>query len=497
MFQRGYGSNAAFEFKHALVQSAAHESLLHSKRRALHSQIAKLLEEKHEGSGELRPEILAYHHEEAEEYETAIAWHLRAGEDAQARSTYEEAINHFETAIALVRHLPNAEQRVRRELELLSHLRNALVVAKGYAATEVEKACARSRELCERIADERELFDVLWNLTGFYMVRGDHETTKPINQSLLEIAASTADRELEIMAKDTVAQTEFYLGNFVESRKLFDQAIALYEKQQHRSLCLTYAEEDPLVASLAFISVIDVLTGHLDRGARIAAEATAVAEQLPYEHSQALATSYRARTHTFRRDLKKTRDLSEVMLAFCAEKGIAYYMASAKMTMGWSLVVSEGSQRGHSLILEGIHEAQETGAKVEHSFSATLLAESFLKTGAFEEGLRLLDEDLAQAEQSKENWCTSESLRLKGELLIAIDRRNEEEACALFKKAMAITDEQGARLLQIRNACSLARILHERDHSDEARGLLDPLYRGFSEGFDTFDLLEAKRLLGL
>jgi predicted ATPase len=49
--------------------------------------------------------------------------------------------------------------------------------------------------------------------------------------------------------------------------------------------------------------------------------------------------------------------------------------------------------------------------------------------------------------------------------------------------------------LELRAATSLARLLHARERSDEARALLAPLHARFTEGFETRDLVEAKKLL--
>jgi len=55
--------------------------------------------------------------------------------------------------------------------------------------------------------------------------------------------------------------------------------------------------------------------------------------------------------------------------------------------------------------------------------------------------------------------------------------------------------QQGARLLALRAATTLARVLVERNERHMAVDLLAPIYGWFTEGFDTVDLKEAKALL--
>jgi predicted ATPase len=64
-----------------------------------------------------------------------------------------------------------------------------------------------------------------------------------------------------------------------------------------------------------------------------------------------------------------------------------------------------------------------------------------------------------------------------------------------FRTALAIAREQGTRGYELRAATSLARLWREQGRRADARELLAPLYSSFTEGFDTADLKEAKRLL--
>ena len=54
---------------------------------------------------------------------------------------------------------------------------------------------------------------------------------------------------------------------------------------------------------------------------------------------------------------------------------------------------------------------------------------------------------------------------------------------------------QGAFLLKLRAATSLARLWRDQGKVQQARELLAPVYGWFTEGFDTRDLKEAKALL--
>jgi adenylate cyclase len=61
-------------------------------------------------------------------------------------------------------------------------------------------------------------------------------------------------------------------------------------------------------------------------------------------------------------------------------------------------------------------------------------------------------------------------------------------------KAREIASAQGARSLELRAATSLGRLWLRKRPSD-ARRMLEEVYSGFTEGFESFDLVEARGLL--
>ena len=70
-----------------------------------------------------------------------------------------------------------------------------------------------------------------------------------------------------------------------------------------------------------------------------------------------------------------------------------------------------------------------------------------------------------------------------------------EEVEREFRTALEIAEKQGAFLLKLRAATSLARLWRDQGKVQQARELLAPVYNWFTEGFDTPDLKEAKALL--
>jgi predicted ATPase len=126
-------------------------------------------------------------------------------------------------------------------------------------------------------------------------------------------------------------------------------------------------------------------------------------------------------------------------------------------------------------------------------YHIALLARACEIAGQIEEALALLDDALQIVERTGERWFAAELNRHKGSLLLR--QGHAEAAEELYRKALSMAEEQGAKLWQLRAAKSLARLRRDQGGRTEARDLLAPVYGWFTEGFATPDLKEAKALL--
>jgi class 3 adenylate cyclase/predicted transcriptional regulator len=120
VYRRAVSGRVAFEFKHALVQDAAYQSMLKSRRRRHHARIADVLEEQFPEIAE--PELLAHHYTEAGLVERAIDHWLKAGQRAMQRSAHVEAESHLRRGLDLLAALPESAGRDAREIGLQNTL---------------------------------------------------------------------------------------------------------------------------------------------------------------------------------------------------------------------------------------------------------------------------------------------------------------------------------------------------------------------------------------
>src|SRR4029078_11992917 len=122
-----------YTFKHALVQDAAHETLLKSQRAQIHRRIAEVLEQEFPETPQNNPDVLAYHCTEAGLWEKAINYLLKAARMALDRSAGVEAQAQVENGIRLLLKIADGPAREQFDGRLQAALADTFVMTKGFA----------------------------------------------------------------------------------------------------------------------------------------------------------------------------------------------------------------------------------------------------------------------------------------------------------------------------------------------------------------------------
>jgi len=246
VFQRGAPPDAVYTFKHALVQDAAHGSLLRSTRQLLHAQIAEALEAHSPELIENHPELIAQHYAEAGLAEKSAASWGKAGQRSAARSAMAEAAAQFQKGLEQLALLPDTPERQRQELELHSGLGAALMVVKGFAAPETGHAYARARELWEQLGSPAAFLHIPRGQSIYHALRGQFDLAQHLDEDLLRLSRQRDDAVGLILGHVSSGRTLMLAGEFVSSRKHLEEVLALNDAVSRSSL-VDQAGVDPCI----------------------------------------------------------------------------------------------------------------------------------------------------------------------------------------------------------------------------------------------------------
>ena len=490
LFRQGVPPHAHYMFKHALVQDVAYDTLLRARRCDLHERIARVLEQQFPDFGETQPEVLAQHYARAGKPLDAINYWQQAGERAARRSANREAITNFRKALQALEALLDRAAHVQQELQLLLALGPALMTTRSSAAPEIASVYARARELAGSAKRTADLFPTVWGAWLVAFTRGDFATSGRLLDELFDMADANGDSALTLQAHHAAWPFFMVTGALATARDHIAKGIALYRRDAHGEQALQYGGHDAGVCGYASDALIVAAMGYPDQAVEQIQRGLALARDLDHAPSLSQALWFAAELHQIRREPQKLEEFIAEALPLIATYGSAVGMANATMLRGWAHVNQGDTGRGIALMQEGLDAWRATGSKFHIPYRLARAAEAHLAAGKIEDGLRLIDE---ADDESGDLWFVSELHRVKGELLFESGDHDEAERC--LRGALRGAEEQGARLLELRAVMSLARVLQAQGRRNEVQDRLASMYAQFDEGFDTWDLTQAKILL--
>jgi predicted ATPase len=341
------------------------------------------------------------------------------------------------------------------------------------------------------------LFPVLYGLWNLYLVRCELGRCKELATQIFSLAQRQPDPVFLLVAHNVLQQPQFHAGELADARRRQEQALALYDRRQHRSLTEVYGE-DPGVGCLAYGAATLWHLGYPEQALRSFHAARSLAEELGNPFNVAQALYFGTVIHLCRREVRPVEELAGVLTELCQERGFALLLAGGMIVRGWSLAAQGQAREGIGQMRQGLADWQATGAMSHRPFHLALMAEALGKEGEFREGLTALAEAQALCMATGERFVEAELHRLRGEMLLAGAEASPAAwatADECFRRALDVARAQQAKSLELRAAMSLGRLYRQQGRPAEGRLLLTETFRQFTEGFDLADLLEAKALL--
>jgi predicted ATPase len=358
----------------------------------------------------------------------------------------------------------------------------------------VEHAYTRARALCQQVGETPELVPVLFGLWRFYLARAQLHTAREIGETLLRLAQGGHDPACAVLAHYTLGVTWFWRGALPTARQHLEDGSAHYASDQRRAPMFRMGQ-DPGVSCRAYTAQTLWLLGYPAQALAPLHEALALAHALSHPFSLAWTRCMAAIVSQFRRDVLAVHEHAEAAVALATAQGFPQWAALGTILRGWALAMQGRGEEGMVQIRQGIAAWRATGAVLIVPYFCTVLADVNAHLGPIEEGLQALAEAQTLVEQHEERYWAAEVARLQGILLLRQTMPRQAEAAACFCQTLDIARRQQAKSLELRAAMSLSRLWQQQGKQHEARELLAPIYGWFTEGFDTADLQEAKRLL--
>jgi class 3 adenylate cyclase/tetratricopeptide (TPR) repeat protein len=390
--RRGVPPDAAYVFKHALVQDAAYGTLLRGARQVLHARIAAALEQHFDEIAQSRPEVLAHHYAEARAPEKAARYWLEAGRSNARRSAHVEAIRSFERALAAIRELSDDPLARRMELDVRLAQTPSLMTI-GMAAERTRDAARRAIDLCEEFGEMRRALPAYFALASHFSSSGDLISAMEQAYRVADIGANLHDDATLMLGHRFIGSGSLWLGDLDKARQHLETALSLAGRLAAGASAVR-ADFDHHAAAVATYGHLKLRRGDLVSGWRLHDEASQLAKEKDYAFTVAFVLLHRQISEVMTSNLDSlwhtTRNFAEV----CEKRDVVQWRDTGGLFARWGAVKAARDEVDVPELMAMVERLKGAEWQLQLPFCLRVAAEMLIIAGAFPTAGALLD-DLA------------------------------------------------------------------------------------------------------
>ncbi len=492
-FRRGHPPEAHYTFKHALLQDAAYDSLLKSRRQELHGKIARVIEERFPDVKTTEPEVLAHHYSEMGLSDKAIPYWIQAGQRGLGRLALREAISHLNRALTLLETLDPTPQHDAWEIDTRIGLGSAHLALSGWGAPQIETMARAALALSERVQRADQWLAACYLLVVHLITALRFDDARELATKALEDGQRRGLDSHVLVGHGYLQWINGQLGNFEIARRHAVAFDTVYAPERHNQV----ATLNDMKAWIDGWSAHHLwMMGWPDQAEQTLHDGIEYARAIGNPLNLIFCLAHGGGMYFYRREASALLDhldeasqlAKENALGFLDEMLIGAWRGSA-------LMLSGRFGEGHDLMTAATALSLASNSPIMIPCHRLMIAEALTGLGRVDEAIAMLDGELASIAHTSERIHEAEILRLRGVLNLRNDPLHSDLAEDFLQRALDVSRAQKAKGWELRAATNLARLWQSQRKRKEAYELLAPIYNWFTEGFDTKDLKEAKALL--
>jgi predicted ATPase/DNA-binding winged helix-turn-helix (wHTH) protein len=356
----------------------------------------------------------------------------------------------------------------------------------------VSEALNRSLAIAERHGDTAHQAGLLNMEHIFHARRGDLRTSLQYARRCGAIAAASDDLTVKALAHAMLGRALQVTGDLAGSRAELDSLMRILCRSNHGPILLSY---DPHYHSYIALARTLWLQGYPTQALELARLAVEASQAMGHPAALALVLAGAATIFLWTGDLDNAQYHTDLSLSTAEANAMGPLVAIGQARKAELAILRGNTKAGVrdlQALLERIHTVRHEVLTTEFNVA---LAEGLAAIGRSDESKALIDESIRRVEGSGEMFYMPELLRIKAGLLLAAHEPDVRDVEICFKKSLELSRRQGARAWELRTARDFAKFLADHGQTESARTLLQSVYAGFSEGFDTDDLKSAEDLL--
>jgi predicted ATPase len=467
-----------YTFKHALTHEVAYRSMLHERRRILHTRIIEVLETLYQARIAEQVERLAHHALQGEVWAKAVPYCQQAGARARDRAAFGEAVAYFEQALRALEHLPEDGDTRGLAIELRLAVGSPLTSLgeHGRRLTLLGEA-----EVLARALDDRaRLAQVLAEMAQACRIAGDLDGAMAAGQQALDLAAELDHSALQVQVSYFLGQVYSDIGDFSRAAELLRRNVEAADGEYNTPS--TGWRIHPRARLAQTLSAL----GAFAEGRYHGEEALRLATLAGRGLTLILVHGCLGQMYLTQGNLEHAIRVLEQGLALCRASGERNWLQNIVAGLGSAYALQGRLAEGRALLEEGISESIRTGALRGHAARLAKLSEVCRLAERGEEAWQHARQALDLARQQKDRGNEALALYQLGAVQAHADRLDAAQAESYYQQARTLAEELGMRPLVAHCHHGLGRLYGQTGRGTQAHAALTAaidLYRAMDMTF--------------
>jgi tetratricopeptide (TPR) repeat protein len=435
----------AYTFKHALTHEVAYGSLLHERRRILHARVVEALEALAGDRLDDQVERLAQHTLRGEVWEKALAYGHQAGNKAQARSAYREAVMCYEQALVALEHVPDGRATTEQAIDLRLGLSSAL----NPLAEEPERMLGHLRHaetLAQTLGDPLRLGQVYADMSINFRAAADVDHAIVYGQRALAVATTLDHVGLQARTHMHLGMAYYDVGDYPRAVESLERNVATL---QGELLFERFGPNGSLAAnSRAMLGRCHAELGAFTEGHALAEEGLRIAETVNHPFNLINACYGVSMVYLRQGDVPRAIPVLERAMGLCQDWHILLNVPVQATAQGLAYALEGRVAAGLALAEHGVEQAVARGRPRLLVHTVVQLSEAYLLAGRLEEARQRAAQAVDLARQYNARGHQAWALWLLGESTARQVSPEGEPAAGHYRQALALAEELGMRPLQ-------------------------------------------------
>ena len=428
-----YGLELRYEFRHALLQRMARNSIIELERRAVHANIVDLL--RAQKNVPVLSEVVAYHLTEAGVFDDAVRNWLAAGLHSAKQSAHLEAIDHLKKGLGLLDKIRDEKLRRELEIDLQAALAGSINITQGSTSHELSVCCERGLQLCRELGRTHAVFPFIFGQFTFANCRGQIEEAKSLADLFLSLAEDEGYEAGRVVGHRLRGMWLLGQGEAASAKAELQASLDLYSPERH-DVSTDLFGQNTRVHSQSLLTLAMFVSGDVEGALHLARETLLAADALRHPQSTALALSYIAcNVFGFCQSPDHLMRGAKRLIALADQHRLGGFRAHGVAFMGWALSQQGEPEKGIALMAQAIERFDAAEYRLGVAGHLANLADAQRLSGRLSEAKASAARALDTAFVSGNGWLEPELRRIDALIVSELSSEHRTQAVEILTLA--------------------------------------------------------------